>query len=164
VGGISSLVGALLGPRANRRFGVGPCILFGLIGFTIGNALIPLAPAGSIAIAIALLVGQQLIGDVAATIEEITEVSLLQTTVPNELLGRVNGTFNFLTHLFLLVGTIGAGLIGEWVGLRQALMFGLLGGVVAVAVVWLSPLRSLREMPAAPPSAAEPGIHAPLGE
>jgi hypothetical protein len=50
------------------------------------------------------------------------------------------------------------------VGLRQALMFGLLGGVVAVAVVWLSPLRSLREMPAAPPSAAEPGIHAPLGE
>jgi MFS family permease len=164
VGGISSLVGALVGPRANRRFGVGPCILFGLIGFTIGNALIPLAPAGSIAIAIGFLVAQQLIGDVAATIEEITEVSLLQTTVPNELLGRVNGTYNFLTHLFLLVGTIGAGLIGEWIGLRQALVFGLLGGVAAVALVWLSPLRTLREMPAAPISAIVPGVDVPLTE
>jgi MFS family permease len=154
----------LLGPRANRRFGVGPCILFGLIGFTVGNALIPLAPAGSIAIAVALLVGQQLIGDVSATIEEITEVSLVQTTVPNELLGRVNGTYNFLTHLFLLVGTIGAGLIGEWVGLRQAMMFGLLGGIAAVILVWLSPLRTLRDMPAAPTSAIVPGIDIPLSE
>jgi MFS family permease len=164
VGGISSLAGALLGPRANRRFGVGPCILFGLIGFTVGNALIPLAPAGSIAIAVALLVGQQLIGDVSATIEEITEVSLVQTTVPNELLGRVNGTYNFLTHLFLLVGTIGAGLIGEWVGLRQAMMFGLLGGIAAVILVWLSPLRTLRDMPAAPISTIVPGVDAPFGE
>ena len=164
VGGISSLVGALLGPRANRRFGVGPCILFGLIAFTIGNALIPLAPAGAVAVAIAFLVGQQLIGDVGATIEEITEVSLLQTTVPNVLLGRVNGAYNFLTHLFLLVGTIGAGLIGEWVGLRQALVFGLLGGVAAVALVWFSPLRTLREMPAAPIAAIVPGADTPLTE
>jgi MFS family permease len=164
VGGISSLVGALLGPRANRRFGVGPCILFGLIGFTVGNALIPLAPAGSVAIAVALLVAQQLIGDVSATIEEITEVSLLQTTVPNELLGRVNGTFNFLTHLFLLVGTIGAGLIGEWIGLRQALVFGLLGGVAAVIVVWSSPLRTLREMPAMPIGAIVPDADVPFTE
>ena len=164
VGGISSLVGALLGPRANRRFGVGPCILFGLIGFTVGNALIPLAPAGSIAIAVALLMGQQLIGDVSATIEEITEVTLLQTTVPNELLGRVNGTFNFLTHLFLLVGTIGAGLIGEWIGLRQALVFGLLGGVAAVVIVWFSPLRALREMPAMPIGAIVPDADVPFTE
>ena len=164
VGGISSLVGALLGPRANRRFGVGPCILFGLIGFTVGNALIPLAPAGSIAIAVALLMGQQLIGDVSATIEEITEVTLLQTTVPNELLGRVNGTFNFLTHLFLLVGTIGAGLIGEWIGLRQALVFGLLGGVAAVVIVWFSPLRTLREMPAMPIEAIVPDADVPFTE
>ena len=165
VGGVASLAGALVGPRANRRLGVGPCILLGLIGFTIGNALIPLAPAGAVAIAIALLVGQQLIGDVSATIEEITEVSLLQTTVPNELLGRVNGTYDFLTHLFLLVGTVGAGLIGEWIGLRQALLFGLLGGVAAVLVVWFSPLRTLRDMPATPrPEEVIPRVELPISE
>jgi MFS family permease len=164
VGGISSLLGALLGPRVNRRLGVGPSILLGLAGFTLGNALIPLAPAGAIAIAIVFLVGQQLIGDFSATIEEITELSLLQTTVPNELIGRVSGSYNFLTHLSLLVGTIGAGLIGEWIGLRQALVFGLLGGVAAVAFVWFSPLRNLRDLPAAPIAAILPRVDGPLGE
>jgi MFS family permease len=165
VGGISSLAGALLGPRINRRLGVGRTILLGLTGFTLGNALIPLAPAGSVAIAVAFLVGQQLIGDFAATIDEITETTLIQTSVPNQLLGRVTGTYDVLTHLALLVGTIGAGIIGEWVGLREALVFGLFGGVVAVAVVWLSPLRTLREMPAAPAGGgATPPPELPLTE
>ena len=151
VGGISSLVGALIATRTSRRIGVGPSILLGLTLFTLGNVLIPLAPAGSAALAIVFLVGQQLIGDLGATLEEITELSLLQAMVPNELLGRVNSAYDFLTHLALLVGTIGAGLIGEWFGLRQALLFGLLGGFAAVAFVWFSPLRTLRDLDLRPP-------------
>ena len=102
-------------------------------------------------LAIVFLVGQQLIGDLGATLEEITELSLLQAMVPNEILGRVNSAYDFLTHLALLVGTIGAGLIGEWFGLRQALLFGLLGGFAAVAFVWFSPLRTLRDLDVRPP-------------
>ena len=151
VGGISSLVGALIATRTSRRIGVGPSILVGLTAFTLGNLLVPLAPASSAALAIAFLVGQQLIGDVGATLEEITELSLLQATVPNELLGRVNSAYDFLTHLALLAGTIGAGLIGEWFGLRQALLFGLLGGFAAVGFVWFSPLRTLRNLELRPP-------------
>jgi MFS family permease len=151
VGGISSLVGALIATRTSRRIGVGPSILLGLTLFTLGNLLIPLAPAGSAVLAIMFLVGQQLIGDIGATLEEITELSLLQATVPNELLGRVNSAYDFLTHIALLVGTVGAGLIGEWFGLRQALVFGLLGGFAAVAFVWFSPLRTLRDLDLRPP-------------
>jgi MFS family permease len=151
VGGISSLVGALIATRTSRRIGVGPSILVGLSAFTLGNLLVPLAPASSAALAVLFLVGQQLIGDVGATLEEITELSLLQATVPNELLGRVNSAYDFLTHLALLVGTIGAGLIGEWFGLRQALLFGLLGGLAAVVFVWFSPLRTLRDLELRPP-------------
>jgi MFS family permease len=102
-------------------------------------------------LAILFLVGQQLIGDIGATLEEITELSLLQATVPNELLGRVNSTYDFVTHIALLAGTIGAGLIGEFVGLRQALLFGLLGGFAAVVFVWFSPLRTLRDLDLRPP-------------
>ena len=154
VGGISSLVGALIATRTSRRIGVGPSILLGLTLFTLGNLLIPLAPAGSAALAIVFLVGQQLIGDLGATLEEITELSLLQATVPNEVLGRVNSAYDFLTHLALLVGTVGAGLIGEWIGLRQALVFGLLGGFAAIAFVWFSPLRTLRDIEVQPPDRA----------
>jgi MFS family permease len=143
-GGISSFVGALVANRTSRRIGIGPSIFLGLAGFTAGNVLVPLAPAGSAVLAIGFLVGQQLIGDGAATIEEISEISLLQTTVPNELLGRVNSTYEFVTHFWLLVGTVAAGVIGEVVGLRPALGFGLIGGAIALAAVWFSPLRGLR--------------------
>jgi MFS family permease len=164
VGGISSFVGAVSAARTSRTFGVGPAILLGLIGFTLGNILVPLAPSGAVVVAIGFLLGQQLIGDVSATIEEINDVSLIQAIVPNELLGRVNSAYDFMTHLWLLVGTVGAGLIGEWIGLRQALAFGLLGGVAAVVYVWFSPLRDLREFPASPTAAIVPGVDIPLAE
>jgi MFS family permease len=165
VGGVSSLVGALIATRTSRRIGVGPSILLGLTAFTLGNALIPLAPAGSAVLAILFLVGQQLIADIGATIEEITELSVLQAIVPNELLGRVNSAYDFLTHLALLVGTVAAGLIGEWIGVRQALLFGLLGGFAAMAFVWFSPLRTLRDLDVRPPDRPLlPAEELPLGE
>jgi MFS family permease len=164
VGGISSFVGAVLAARTSRRLGVGPAILLGLTGFTLGNVLVPLAPSGAVVVAIGFLLGQQLVGDVSATVEEINDVSLIQASVPNEVLGRVNSAYDFMTHLWLLVGTVGAGLIGEWIGLRQALAFGLLGGVAAVVYVWFSPLRRLHEIPAAPMPAIVPGIDIPLAE
>jgi MFS family permease len=143
VGGASSLLGAVLAGRITRRLGIGPTILLGLVAFTAANALLPLAPAGSMAIAIGVLVVHQL-GDCGATINEITELSLVQTIVPNYLLGRVNSSIQFLTHLWLLVGTVVGGVLGEWLGVRFALWIGVLGGVFAIAVLWLSPLRTLR--------------------
>ena len=150
-GGISSFVGALLAERASLRLGVGWAILVGLAGFTFGNALVPLAPAGAVAVAITLLVGQQLIADGAGTIYEVNELSLIQSIVPNQVLGRVNSAIEFLTHLWLLVGTVVGGLIGEVLDLRAGLAFGVAGGVVAMAFIVLSPLRNLRTGALAPP-------------
>ena len=149
-GGISSFVGALLAERASLRLGVGWAILVGLAGFTLGNALVPLAPAGAVAVAITLLVAQQLIADGAGTVYEVNELSLIQSIVPNEVLGRVNSAIEFLTHLWLLVGTVVGGLIGEVLGPRAGLAFGVAGGVVAMAFIVLSPLRNLRTGALAP--------------
>jgi MFS family permease len=165
VGGASSFIGAVLAERVSRRLGIGPAILLGVIGFTLGNALTPLAPAGAIAVAIALLVAQQLIADGAGTIHEINEISLVQTVAPNRVLGRVNGSLEFLTHLWLLVGTIAGGLIGEALGLRAAMLVGILGGAAAIVFIWFSPIRSLRAGASVPPQhALVPGDDMPLGE
>jgi MFS family permease len=144
VGGASSLLGAVLAGRMSRRFGIGPSILLGLVAFTAASALLPIAPAGSLVIAIAVLVTHQFVGDCGATIDEINELSFVQSVVPNNLLGRVSSSLEFLTHFWLLIGTAVGGVVGEWLGVRFGLAIGVLGGVFAIAALWFSPLRTLR--------------------
>jgi MFS family permease len=158
IGGASSLVGAVLAGRLSRRLGIGPTILLGLVAFTAASALLPLAPAGSIAIAIVVLVIAQ-VGDLGATINEINELSLVQSIVPNNLMGRVSSSLEFLTHSWLLVGTVVGGVVGEWFGIRFALWIGVLGGVAGIAFLWLSPLRTLRT--ATIPESEQPFLTAP---
>ena len=141
MGGAGAFVGALLAGRASRRFGVGPAMLVGMIGFTIGMAFIPLAPAGALLIGAIFLVAQQIVGDGAATVYEIASVSVTQSVVDDRLIGRVNGTIRFVEDLFQLGGTIAGGIIGELLGLRVAAFVGLIGAFVAIAFLWFSPIR-----------------------
>ena len=72
LGGLGSLAGALLAERAVRRYGLGRLVIVSLVVAAIGNLLIPLAPAGLPVVAIACLLGQQLIGDTAVTVFDVT--------------------------------------------------------------------------------------------
>jgi MFS family permease len=170
VGGIGSLAGSMLAPRMVRRFGIGRTILLGMVGFVIGNALIPLAPAAAVGAAgaaifvgAAFLIAQQLIGDSLATVYEITEVSLVQASVGDRILGRVNATIGTFTTLLTLAGAILGGVLAETLGLRAAFAIGLLGGVFGIVVVWFSPVRFIRDAPLAP-THAMPGDELPITE
>ena len=154
VGGIGSLAGSALAPIMVRRLGVGWAIIVGIIGFTIGNALIPLAPATGAVIGIPLgalfLIGQQIIGDSLATVYEVTETSLVQASVSDRVLGRVNASIATFTTLLTLAGAIAGGVIAETWGLRAAFWVGLLGAVVSLGVVVFSPVRQVRTAPLVP--------------
>jgi MFS family permease len=163
LGGIGSLVGAGLAPVFVRRLGIGRTILLGMLGFTLGNALIPLAPSGAILVGAAFLITQQLFGDAFATMYEITEVSLVQASVEDRILGRVNATIHTFTTLLTLAGAVGGGIIAEVWGLRAAFAVGLLGAVFSMVVVWFSPVRFIRDAPLVLPSAM-PGDELPLTE
>jgi MFS family permease len=163
LGGVGSLVGAGLAPVLTRRIGIGRTILLGMLGFTLGNALIPLAPSGAILLGAAFLITQQLFGDAFATIYEITEVSLVQASVEDRILGRVNATIHTFTTLLTLAGAVGGGIIAEVWGLRAAFAVGLLGAVFSIVVVWFSPVRFIRDAPLVPPSAM-PGDELPITE
>jgi MFS family permease len=154
IGGIGSLAGSALAPIMVRRFGIGPSILLGILGFTIGNALIPLAPATGVVMGIAVgalfLIAQQLFGDSMATVYEVTEVSLVQASVGDRVLGRVNASIATFTTLLTLFGAVGGGIIAEIWGLRAAFWVGLLGAVLSLLVVWFSPVRHVRDAPLRP--------------
>jgi MFS family permease len=154
LGGLGSFVGAATASRVLGRLGIGRTILLGLVGFTAGNALIPLAPSGAVLVAAALLVVQQIVGDSAATVYDIVEVSLTQSLVEARVLGRVNATIRTFTILLQLAGTAIGAVVAEALGLRAAMFVGLLGGVLAFAFVWASPIRTMRDRTMPAPEAA----------
>jgi MFS family permease len=149
IGGAGSFIGAAFAGRIALRIGLGSAMILGLAGAAAGNALIPLVPAGAVVLGSAMLIVQQLFGDAAGTIYEILEVSLTQTIVEGRILGRVNATVEFVTTLTALLGAIGGGIAAEVLGLRGAMAIGVLGAALGVAFVWFSPVRRLREVPAA---------------
>jgi MFS family permease len=149
VGGGSSFIGAVVATRSTRRWGVGRVAIAGTLLSALGMLFIPLAPAGMPVIALLCLLAQQLVADSAETVYDITEVSVRQTFVRDRELGRVASTFRVLAVAAQLGATILSGLLAEVIGLRATAFLAPLGGLVAAAVLWWSPVRILRDLPAA---------------
>ena len=151
VGGLGSLIGALVAERATTRWGIGRVAIGAMLLAALGNLLIPLAPAGAPFVAALFLIGQQLIGDSSVTVYDVTETSIRQTMVRDRELGRVASTFRVGAGLAQLVATIGAGLLAEAIGLRATLFLAPLGGLVGAAILFASPVRRLAWLPTPPP-------------
>jgi predicted MFS family arabinose efflux permease len=156
LGGFGSLVGALLADRIAGRYGLGRLVVVSLLFAALGNLLIPLAPAGIPVLAVALLIGQQLIGDTAGTIFDVTEVSMRQARVTDRQLGRVNATVRVVMVVAQLFGTVLGGIVAEAVGLRVAAFIAPAFAVVGALGLYLSPVwRVGRTME--PPRPGTPG-------
>jgi predicted MFS family arabinose efflux permease len=147
VGGISSLFGAVAAEPTNRRMGIGPAMIVGLLLYSLAMFLVPLAQ-GATLIAALLLILQQISGDGAATVYQINQVSLRQAITPERLLGRVNASMEFLRLGATLAGSLLGGLLGEEIGVRATLFLGAFGTLLSTLWLVLSPLRALRAAPA----------------
>ena len=147
VGGASSFIGAIVATRSTRRWGIGPVAIAAMLLAALGNLFIPLAPAGLPLVAVACLVAQQLIADSAITVYDVTETSVRQALVADRELGRVASTFQVLSAGAQLIATIGAGLLAEVIGLRATSLLAPLGGLLAGAILYWSPVRNLIELP-----------------
>jgi MFS family permease len=148
IGGFSSFIGAVIATRATRRFGIGSVAIAAMVLSAVGNAFIPLAPAGLPLVAIGCLVMQQLVADSAVTVYDVTEISVRQTLVADRALGRVSSTFHVAAVIAQLAATLAAGLLAEVIGLRATAWLAPLGGLVGAAILWFSPVRHLVTLPA----------------
>jgi predicted MFS family arabinose efflux permease len=142
VGGVSSFFGALIAARAAERFGAGRAMA---VGFAMEGAalmLVPIARGADFAAA-ALLVAQQIIGDLAGTVFQINAVSLRQSLAPDQILGRVNASISFVARAAAMAGAVGGGWLGGAIGLRATLALGAAGLFVAAAMLAMSAVWSL---------------------
>ncbi|MDQ6693959.1 MAG: MFS transporter [Chloroflexota bacterium] len=154
VGGVSSLVGALLTGPVTRRFGLGRTMTVACVLGGIFELFIPLAGTAFIGAAAGLFV-QQLFGDITWDLYGINAISLRQSLVPDESLGRANAAMNFIQGALLPVGAPIAGLIADHYGMRVAVLIAVLGTLASSLWIVLSPIRHLH---AHPTSALDEGL------
>ncbi len=77
----------------------------------------------------------------------IAQVSFRQGVTPPALLGRMNATMRFLVWGTMPLGAFIGGVLGSTIGVRETLLVSATGMSLAWLPVFLSPLRSMRELP-----------------
>ena len=138
---------ALIARRVAAALGQGPTIWMVLAVTSPFGLLAPLAERGPLLWVAAFGMAVSWCGSV---VYNITQVSFRQGLTPERLLGRMNATMRFLVWGTIPLGAFVSGVLGEWVGVRPAIWIGAIGGCLAFLPVFLSPLRTMRELPKEP--------------
>lgn len=150
-GGVSSFFGALAAGRTAARLGSGRAIAVGLAIEGLALMIVPAARGAGIAAA-AMLVAQQIVGDLAGTVFEINAISLRQSLAHDRILGRVNASVGFVARAAALAGAVGGGWLGGAIGLRATLLAGGAGLVASAALLASSAIWSVDDAAAAAPA------------
>jgi predicted MFS family arabinose efflux permease len=147
-GGVGALFGATLAGRVSRFMGLGPALIICMTGSRLAAFLIPLA-RGPEWLAVACLLGHQLVGDALLVGYYVLAVSLRQSVLPQAILGRANATFHVATGLLVPAGALIAGLVAEATDVRTALWLSVIGGMINPLILRSSAVRRLKRAPGA---------------
>jgi MFS family permease len=168
IGALSSFAAAFSAMRLSRRFGIGPTSIVMAALFAPAWLLVALAPEGNAALP--FLVGAQLLFFYSVVVYNIVQVSYRQAICPPRLQGRMNSVMRFIVWGTIPIGALTGGALGSWIGLRETMVVGAIGGGTSFLWLLLSPQRHLREMPepiadeeATPETEAGAVVPGPLG-
>ena len=145
LGQIGGFLGAVFGRPLADRLGVGPTVVTSLFLFGPATLLLAVAPRN---VAIVFLALGWILENLARALYGVSATSIRQALVPNRLLARATGfTTTAGTGAFPIGTAIGGALAGA-LGLRQAMLLGTVVALLPFLPVALSPVRSLRSVPA----------------
>jgi len=152
IGALGTLGGALLASSIARRVGLGRTIV-GAIAFD-GPAMLLIALAPHDAPVVWLIAAFALAG-FQVVVYNVNQLSYRQAITPAAIQGRMNATMRFLVWGTIPIGSILGGILATVIGVHGAIWIGGVGSCLPFLFVLLSPVRSLRSMPA-PIVEAEP--------
>jgi MFS family permease len=142
---VGSLAAAFTATRISARFGIGPTSIAVAALFGPATLVVALVPAGNAAIPI--LIASQVVFGFAVVVYNIVQVSYRQAICPPRLQGRMNAVMRFMVWGTIPFGGLLGGALATWVGLRETIVIGAIGGGLAFLWLLFSPQRHLREMP-----------------
>jgi MFS family permease len=144
IAAVGGLIGSLLASRIAARLGQGPAIWISALAFGPPAFVIPFVHRDW---TLGLLAAAQLFMWISVVVYNITQVSFRQGLCPPDLLGRMNATMRFLVWGTIPLGAFLGGVLGETIGVRETLIVAAVGGCLPFLPVFLSPLRTMRELP-----------------
>jgi predicted MFS family arabinose efflux permease len=153
VGGASTVLGTVLATPAATRLGLGRVLILAPLVIGAGSLLIPLAGSSGL-VAVALLLGTQVLWGIGRPVFDINQLSLRQSMTSDDAQGRVNATMLFVIWGVIPIGSLLGGILGTSIGLRPTLAVGALGMLLSVVWIALSPVRRLRSLSAEMPGQA----------
>lgn len=121
LGGVSAVLGAALAGRVTARLGLYGTIATMTVLMALGQGAVAAATSASI-VALLILIAQQFLVDAPYTIVDINQATIRQLAASEEWQGRINATFRVLSFGGALLGTLIGGLVGEYIGLRAAML------------------------------------------
>lgn len=139
------LVGALLAPRAARRFGPGRVMTYAPLLTVAGLGLVPLA-TGSQTSAVLMLSAAHFVMACGIQLHGVNFMSLRQAITPHRLQGRMNASFRYVNLLGACLGALAAGALAERIGIRLTLIVGVCGLLLPFLRLFFSPIRRLKEV------------------
>ncbi|MEA2652645.1 MAG: hypothetical protein QOI85_2366 [Chloroflexota bacterium] len=125
--GVGSVVGSFITGRAVSVFGRPGVLTLATILFGLG-ILVPAVTSEPLVVGAGFFVA-----GVAVMAWNVTNVSLRQSLLPEQLMGRVHATHRFMANGAGLLGAVTAGAVGEAFGLRAAFAIG--AGIVLLGVL-----------------------------
>lgn len=145
-GSAGGLVGALTAGQWIRGLGQGRTVVTSLLVSGPVALVLPLTTTGAGLAWFALGTAAVAYGGV---VYNVAQVSFRQTVTPDHLLGRMNASIRFLVWGTIPIGGLLGGALGELAGLRATLLVAAVGLLLCPVWVLASPLRRLRDLPAA---------------
>ena len=145
-GSAGGVLGALTAARWIRELGQARTVVTALLVTGPVALVLPLTTAGAGLAWFALGSAALAYGGV---VYNVAQVSFRQSVCPDQLLGRMNASIRFLVWGPIPIGGLLGGALGELVGLRATLLVAAVGIVLSPLWVLVSPLRRLRDLPAA---------------
>lgn len=141
-GGVGSLLGALLAPRAARVLRVGRTLALGKLIWILGSLLLVAADQSRSAV---MTVGAALtLGGFGSSLYFVNQISLRQAITAVRLLGRVTAARRSVLFGVATFGAFIGGALGETIGLRATLLVGVAALALELALILVSPIRRAR--------------------
>lgn len=146
-GGAAGILGALVATRITQRIGHGRAFIAGMF-LAAGAGLVLAAAAGPVLLALAILVVAQVLRGAGPSLYGVNQQTFRQALIAPALLSRANATWRFLVYGTQASGALLGGLLGSTLNLRATLVISSGAMLLGTAIAAVSPLRSLRELPA----------------